>query len=545
MSSEDNTLDSADSTDRVMSNGTYDEYHYPELRMVMADTTQREPDHAPTRSIMAGQGYNLAFIAGMRYATVAMRHGLNQPPASLPHAEFDMIVAFPGGPELDAAARPRTSWGNNVYATLTNVNLDHAYPLQDTHWNQTIPQMGTGERVGFTPSNDFGFGSGTGSTALATYNGPTTGTPYSSQDGEFHLRPASSSHDLEPYQESSEMELSSNDYATLSFDSGANPQFPQTDWNMDYSIASPADMGVSSGLPSDMSVSVQDLSDYYAQARFHMGDEAEEIAANPIGWSAFSRGPDTFDLFPKLPLELRTMIFVEAVNEKGFVNFHMKKTLSIYRDSQRKGPLIEEVTRVEYKRKWNYHYHSTTGEPPSPIMFVCKDALAAFKLTKPNTIKWMTKGNPIHFNADSDHIRMDKLSLYQIHHWNVNAREPGGWKKQFLGLDSVKSFYLTRSSLEFNLDDAVVDYVCAVDKVEEKRPNEEKALDTYDDEVLDARTFELLRMRRSSRFVDKFLGKFVIYLQDKGINVWMEDENGVAQLQVQRVNNGAAATPAA
>ncbi|CZS91003.1 hypothetical protein WAI453_003832 [Rhynchosporium graminicola] len=179
-------------------------------------------------------------------------------------------------------------------------------------------------------------------------------------------------------------------------------------------------------------------------------------------------------------------------------------------------------------------------------MFVCKDAFAAFKLAKPNRLKWMLEGNAVRFNPNTDAIRITKDSLYQIHHWHVNARKPGGWKKQFHGLLNVKHFYFSQSDLAFDINSPVVDYIDAVYKVEDdKRPTAEKRSGNYVEKREDAQSFELRRMYRTQMSMKMFFKGFAVYLlRDKSVSVWIEDEHGVAHLQVKPPPKLAAAATA-
>ncbi|XMA11040.1 hypothetical protein WAI453_003831 [Rhynchosporium graminicola] len=125
---------------------------------------------------------------------------------------------------------------------------------------------------------------------------------------------------------------------------GTNHEVSQLDSNIYGNEASAIDLKSHAKAASGLSHSIQDLSED-ARMMSRMNSQYKEFDSfqdDPVGWNVFSRGPENFHIFCELPLELRTMIFVEAANATGFVSFKINKSLSICQESQSKRPLIEK-----------------------------------------------------------------------------------------------------------------------------------------------------------------------------------------------------------
>ncbi len=73
------------------------------------------------------------------------------------------------------------------------------------------------------------------------------------------------------------------------------------------------------------------------------------LKTTPIGWTLDSPTPEDFPEFPKLPLELRTMIWVHHHDENNEITIHFKKT--VYRAKDGDVPIKNVNTRgVAIKR---------------------------------------------------------------------------------------------------------------------------------------------------------------------------------------------------
>ncbi|CZT41897.1 uncharacterized protein RSE6_01706 [Rhynchosporium secalis] len=313
---------------------------------------------------------------------------------------------------------------------------------------------------------------------------------------------------------------------------GTNREVLQLDSNIYGNAASAVDLDSHAKAASGLSHSIQDLSeDSRMMSRFNSQyKEFDSFQDDPVGWNVFSRGPETFHVFSELPLELRTVIFVEAANAGGFVPFKISKSLSICQESQLRRPLIEKWTRTQYKRMWLYHYKSITLESENRIMFVCKDAFAAFKLAKPNRLKWMLEGNAPVPNPPLACQRSQTRWLEEAVLWSTQR----------------KALLFSQSDLAFDINSSIVDYINAVYKVEDdKRPTAEKRSENYVKKREDAQSFELRRMYRTQMSMKMFFKGFAVYLlRDKSVSVWIEDEHGVAHLQVKPPPKRAAAATA-
>ncbi|CZS91004.1 uncharacterized protein RCO7_01385 [Rhynchosporium graminicola] len=321
---EDRADESAFMTFSRIINGSYDSHSMPEI----VEFKQYEESHHRDSGLLIDWEEEIISVpdfltAGLEVTAPTTSGGSFDD--SHPSNDNTQIATTMDDPQIEYADSHSTM-GRYEYvpnpSKSTAFDMSRTIHVQNHAFDRPIPQMAIREYSGIISQFDLGFESGV-QLASSTYN-----ASYSLVA--FHQYPW--------FNSPMEKALAYVGYL------GTNHEVSQLDSNIYGNEASAIDLKSHAKAASGLSHSIQDLSED-ARMMSRMNSQYKEFDSfqdDPVGWNVFSRGPENFHIFCELPLELRTMIFVEAANATGFVSFKINKSLSICQESQRKRPLIEK-----------------------------------------------------------------------------------------------------------------------------------------------------------------------------------------------------------
>ncbi|KAH7403818.1 hypothetical protein BKA64DRAFT_707290 [Cadophora sp. MPI-SDFR-AT-0126] len=296
---------------------------------------------------------------------------------------------------------------------------------------------------------------------------------------------------------------------------------------------------VATGLVAMTSESVTSLNSFklHPAAEVHLGGLSLDVSAGPtdnitstprvitppIGWSTESPTPDDFPKFPKLPFELRSMIWVRHHDETNEIVINFKKT--VYRAKDGDAPIRNVNTRgVTVKRMWWNRVRAYTPEENTTGLLICKDATTAYKKAKPCIFQYRLSGAKIHFNEYQDIILFNAEHCYLTYLHARALRPPGGFAGGFMGLKNIKRVLFSSSSLIFDIDRVIEQYKAACAKAEEGREDAAKKDPNYERYLKEAQDYEIAQIKKSERNAQYFIEKFVMVLVKHDIQIWQEGE---------------------
>ncbi|PVH72471.1 hypothetical protein DL98DRAFT_539156 [Cadophora sp. DSE1049] len=258
------------------------------------------------------------------------------------------------------------------------------------------------------------------------------------------------------------------------------------------------------------------------------------VITPPIGWSPESPTPEGFPKFPKLPFELRSMIWVRHHDETNEIVINFKKT--VYRAKNGDAPIRNVNTKgMTVKRMWWNKVRAYTPEENTTGLFICKEANTAYKKAKPCMFRYRLSGAKIYFNKHQDVILFNAEHCYLTYLYAQALRPPGGFAGGFLGLKDIKRVLFSSSSLVFDIDRVIEQYKSACAKAEEGRDNAMKNDRNYERYIKEAQDYEIAQIRKSERNAQYFIEKFVMVLVKYEIQIWQEgEENEVFLAKLNR-----------